>query len=208
MWLAPLNTVFVHVPKTGGNFLQSLLIENGLSEDEITTKGHQDGQHRFGIFGKMTDNKHQTVRDYQKKFGGEAWSEVEVLSIWRDPRERLVSQYLSPHHHVTPDGGIQPPCTYDESEFQRLVKRAKSTTQFLQTVEGNLPKSLSLIAFSDLRGDLEKFLTSKGHKLTIPQEKRNETSSRQLFSEMLDNKRILKIVERSHHMADFNLPGA
>lgn len=206
MWLPPLKTLFIHVPKTAGNFVQSFLIENGLSDDEITTVEHQDGHDRFGVLGKMTGHKHQDVRGYQKKFGRKAWSELEVLSIWRDPRERLVSLYLSPHRHVKANGKIVPPRTYDESGFEELVNNTKSTTQFLETRRGNLPKSLNLITFSNLHGDLERFLISKGHDLIIPQEKRNETASRQLFGEMLADKQILKIVERSHHMADFKLP--
>jgi hypothetical protein len=206
MWLPPLKTVFIHVPKTAGNFVQSFFIENGLSDEEITTLGHQDGHDRFGIVGKMTKSKHQSVRSYQKAFGRKAWSELEVLSIWRDPRDRLVSLYLSPHRHAEANGKIVPPRTYDKSEFEWLVNESKSTTQFLETRRGNLPKSLNLIAFSNLRGDLERFLISKGHEPAIPQEKRNETTSKQLFGEMLADKQILKIVERSHHMADFELP--
>lgn len=97
VFLDELGVVYLHLPKTGGNYVQSQFLSLGLSRDRKTLSGHQDGTHRFGIQGQFSADKHATLNEYKAAMGPEAFSQMEVVITWRHPIPRLVSLYLSPH---------------------------------------------------------------------------------------------------------------
>jgi len=205
MLINSLTTVFIHVPKTAGNYVQHFLISLGLTSETIETHAHHDGFHRFAIVGEYTSNKHQNLVDYQKRFNRKQWRSLSFLSIWRDPRERLISLYLSPHRYANSRGVVVAPQHYDLDDFEQVVKTYPSTTQKLRTRNRRLPRALTLLSFGNVKRDLEQFLDSKGYDLSAPVERRNPTTSRTLFNQMMEDDRIHRMVKRSHHWDDFNL---
>ena len=205
MFVETINTVFLHVPKTAGNYVSSVFLDSGLTTETMEVHPHQDGFHRFAIVGEKTSYKHQSLVDYQKRFDRKQWRSLHFLSIWRDPLERLISFYLSPHRFQR-QGVVVAPTDYDLDAFSEIVRTHPSTTQKLQTRTRRLPKNLTLLRFEHVRDDLEKFLDSKGYGLSTPVDVRNPTTSRVLFDQMMADDRVKRIVERSKHMADFNLP--
>lgn len=207
MWIEGINTVFIHVPKTAGNYVQSVFIKARLTKEvKELQAAHQDGFHRFAVVGDKTSNKHQNLVDYQKRFDRKQWRALNFLSVWRNPRDRLISLYLSPHLHLNSSGVVVPPTRFDLEEFKDVVKSYPSATQKLRTRTRRLPKRLTLINFESVRDDLESYLRSHGHEISAPLEVRNPTSSRELFDQMKEDDRIFRVVRRSHHMADFDLP--
>ena len=56
------KSIFIHIPKTGGNYIQTLFKINKMSIDSIV-KNHrdQDGIDRFDVNGILTEKKHQTI---------------------------------------------------------------------------------------------------------------------------------------------------
>lgn len=206
MLVDKINTVFVHVPKTGGNFIQKCFLGLGLTSEKMKVDGHQDGQNRFEIRGDLTESKHQSLETYFEKLGKNQAQNLTFLSVWRDPRERLVSLYLSPHRHIRGNGTLAPPTSYDLVEFEFLVSKAKSASQLIEVRQGELPESLYLLNFNELRQGFSAFLVSKGINEAIPTERVNPTTSRSLFEEMLGDDSVLEIVGNSHHVRDFHLP--
>src|ERR1043166_2731814 len=63
--------LFVHIHKTAGNSIQSIL--RRYSEDEIITpRAHQDGVERFGVRNpKYPIKKHSTLAEYRAALGEE-----------------------------------------------------------------------------------------------------------------------------------------
>ena len=58
------KSIFIHIPKTGGNTIQKHIFSKGKSLDEMKISGHQDGKDRFEVRGKFTSKKHMTLSEY------------------------------------------------------------------------------------------------------------------------------------------------
>ena len=86
--------IYLHVPKTGGNSIQNVLLP--FSDDRKTRSGHQDGIERFGISGPLTPRKHAVLEDYETASPGIS-KRMRVMVSIRHPFERAVSAYFSPH---------------------------------------------------------------------------------------------------------------
>ena len=85
--------IFIHIPKTGGNSIQTNL--EPYSDDKKTANQHQDGIERFGIKGRLTHKKHAPLWHYANLVKLEKFK---VVACKRHPVDRLVSYYFSPNH--------------------------------------------------------------------------------------------------------------
>lgn len=110
MLLNSVSAIFIHVPKTAGNFCQNIFLDLGLTSDYKTVSSHQDGHHRFEVRSERTKSKHQDLASYRDTLGA-AFVKYSVLVTLRDPVERLISLYLSPHRW------------YEEHVWSRLLLR-------------------------------------------------------------------------------------
>ncbi len=104
--------LFVHVPKTGGNSIQSILRK--YSEDQIVcATPHQDGIERFAVRNdRFNTEKHSTLTHYKNVLGAEVYHSLFRFSVIRNPWDMMISHYFSPHRGV---------CVWDRSKFIALV---------------------------------------------------------------------------------------
>jgi hypothetical protein len=88
--------LFVHIPKTAGNSIQNILRD--YSEDEIVATGGQDGLERFEVrsAGRKLE-KHSTLADYYRELGREQADALFKFACVRNPWDRMISYYFSPH---------------------------------------------------------------------------------------------------------------
>jgi hypothetical protein len=120
--------IFVHIPKTAGNALQSIL--SAYSEDTIVVNANKDGAHRFGLYSAYGTAKHSTLSDYFAALGPELfWSKRRFTCI-RNPWERAISFYFSPHqgYHI-----------WNRDKFIRMLDKIQPMTAFLRLSNATRP---------------------------------------------------------------------
>lgn len=91
------NFLFIHVPKTGGNSIQSVL--STYADDKITcVQPWQDGVERFEVRSeKHSTHKHSTAAEYRQAYGEYLYSQLFKFCTVRNPWDRCISHYFSPH---------------------------------------------------------------------------------------------------------------
>ncbi len=115
--------LFVHIPKTGGNSLQGLLKK--YSEDMIvSTAAHHDGIERFEVRNcNYPIKKHSTLSEYKNVLESELFDSLYKFAVIRNPYERMVSYYFSPHFSRD---------RWDREEFRGLVKKARTVRDYIR----------------------------------------------------------------------------
>src|SRR6266853_2331973 len=92
--------LFVHIPKTAGNSIQSILRD--YSEDEIVAlRGEQDGIERFGLRNpKYKIRKHSTLAEYRAALEKERFHGLYKFTCVRNPWDGMVSSDFRPTWHA------------------------------------------------------------------------------------------------------------
>ena len=89
------NFLFIHIPKTGGNSIQSYL--QHFSEDEITINKDQDGTERFGVRNNVYNTvKHTKLRGYKAVLPRDLYFSLYKFATIRNPWDRVASAFFSP----------------------------------------------------------------------------------------------------------------
>jgi hypothetical protein len=153
--------IFVHIPKTAGNALQSIL--SAYSEDIIIAGGNKDGIHRFGLYSTYGTAKHSTLADYFSALGPESfWSKRRFTCI-RNPWDRAISFYFSPHHghHA-----------WDRDKFIHMLDKIQPMTAFLRlpiTATGKISEQNLdfIIRYEQLHEDFSRLCDILGIKKKI-----------------------------------------
>src|SRR5947199_7305777 len=88
--------LFVHIPKTAGNSIQSVLRD--YSEDQIVAlRSEQDGIEHFGLHNpNYKIRKHSTLAEYRMALGDEQFRSLYKFACVRNPWDRMVSYYFTP----------------------------------------------------------------------------------------------------------------
>lgn len=180
--------LFVHIPKTGGNSIQQALID--YSEDRIVLANHfQDGVNRFGIYSpNIPSRKHSAINDYASMLDREIFNDIFKFSCVRNPWDRLISFYFSPHNGVK---------TWDRDMFISLVKRVRPMIDYLRVHNTGINRAKSsididyIIRYESLQDDFDAVCD----KLELPRRSlphRNK-SDHNYYSEYYDDA-LLKMV--------------
>ena len=178
--------LFVHIPKTGGNSIQSILAR--YSEDEIVRRPGQDGVERFGVVNpKYKLEKHSPLADYRAALGEEQFSRLYKFASVRNPWERMVSLYFTPRQ------GRQ----WDRHAFKKTILKALPASDYLRLEEAESDPFRNLdriIRFENLAGDFDAVCA----ELSIPAQPlpRYNKSEREHYSKYYDDELRALVAER------------
>jgi hypothetical protein len=153
--------IFLHVPKTGGSSI-ALALE-ALSDDRRITRVHHDGVNTFEIVGPVTPKKHATLADYESRLGA-AIAGYRIAVGCREPFERMISWYFSPHRWVyqQPDGAwSRREPRWDRKLFLRWLPKFAPAVDFLK-VHGTLRRPDWMIRYERLAEDFAAFAQNAG----------------------------------------------
>lgn len=182
--------LFIHIPKTAGNSIQGIL-KDYADEKVVCTAPHHDGVERFEIRADdSTITKHSTLLEYQHQFGAEVISKLFTFTCIRNPWDRMISFYFSPHRG---------PVSWNRRAFIDLVETVKPITNFISLNEDNMSNRNSFdninyyIRYENLEQDFEQVC----NLISIPffQLPRRNNSDRQNFLNYYD-KELIEIVAK------------
>jgi len=171
--------LFVHIPKTAGNSIQSVLRD--YSEDQIVAlRSEQDGIERFGLRNpNYKIRKHSTLAEYRMALGDEQFRSLYKFACVRNPWDRMVSYYFTP----TQQAG-----ELDRREFRKVISKALSVADYLRLDQGDDDPFANvdyIMRFENLVEDFRAVCTTLGIP-TVPLPQYNR-SSRERYSKYYDD---------------------
>jgi Sulfotransferase family len=171
--------LFVHIPKTAGNSIQSALRD--YSEDElIALRSEQDGVERFGLRNpKYKIKKHSTLAEYRTALGEAEFGGLYKFTCVRNPWDRMVSYYFTPTQKTE---------AWDKKKFRKIISKALSAADYLRLDDyeqdpfGNVD---FVMRFENLMDDFRTVCATLGiSPTTLPQYNR---SNRKHYSKYYDD---------------------
>lgn len=171
--------LFVHIPKTGGNSIQTVLRD--YSEDEIVAAHpHQDGVERFAVRNpKYQIKKHSPLIAYRDALGDEQFSKLYKFTCVRNPWDRMVSYYFTPGRQKK----------WNAQEFEALILETKSASEYLRLDKGDVDPFSNvdrIIRFEKLDEDFRSLCADLGiPPAALPRYNRSE---REHYSKYYDDK--------------------
>lgn len=124
------NFLFVHIPKTGGNSVQTVLKE--YSDDVVVTPlAGQDGVDRFELHNAQYPfSKHTPLWIYKQHLPQPVYSSLYTFATIRNPWDLMVSWYFSPHRGVR---------DWNRDAFLKLIDKVRRARWFLRESEPGSP---------------------------------------------------------------------
>lgn len=198
------NFLFIHVPKTGGNSIQSILSD--YSEDEIVaSEFYHDNKERFEISGIHPSlRKHSRIKDYRALLDRKLYDRLFKFSTIRNPWERLISLYFTPSSNRT---------DWSREIFLRLVERTDPVEQYIalpdslwSRVSGKVMAPIDrdldyLIRYENLDDDFRKVCVQSGlPEMSIPTFNK---SKRAHYSEYYDDALVDVIYKKFRQEIDW-----
>lgn len=147
--------LFVHIPKTGGNSIQRILLP--FSEDQIITIDKQDGKDRFEIQGRCTRHKHTTLADYHKQVPPALFDDLFKFCAVRNPWSRAISFYFTPRRWMM--RGMTP--FWSREEFLALLPQLTPMVDYLK-IAGRVHAMDGLVRLESLGQQLPALLQRVG----------------------------------------------
>ncbi|HEY9768585.1 MAG TPA: sulfotransferase family 2 domain-containing protein [Coleofasciculaceae cyanobacterium] len=127
--------LFIHVHKTGGNSIQSVLQQ--YSEDDLVDLSHSYKSQDFEVknYKLPSLRKHSTLRDYQQVLDEQTFKSLYKFACVRNPWERMMSFYFSPHRLGE---------KWSRERFIEVLEIVPSAMSILTTKQQTSQKSLFL----------------------------------------------------------------
>jgi hypothetical protein len=192
--------LFIHIPKTGGNSVQNVL--RAYSEDDIVRLNPlQDGLERFEVRNaRYPYHKHSSLAEYQSLLDPSLFADLYKFCCVRNPWDRLISFYFSPHRRVT---------EWSRDEFARLVADTPPMIAHLGDAGGDeaptrtSPAVNYVMRFERLQEDFDEVCRRLGiARGPLPHRNR---SRRGHYSEYYDSE--LRDLVAEHHAPDIECFG-
>jgi hypothetical protein len=140
------NWLFIHIPRTAGNSVQSVLAP--YSEDHFTQGAFQDGIDRFEVQGFYTGSKHFRLQDYAEAVPPEIFSNLFKFTVVRNPWARAISWFFIPIRWIS--AGRQP--RWSAREFRGDIEHMPSMARMLNV--NGIPGQMDLLLrFETLESD-------------------------------------------------------
>ncbi len=171
--------LFVHIPKTAGNSIQTALRD--YSEDQLVAlRKEQDGIERFGLRNpEYNIKKHSTLAEYRDALENEQFRSLYKFSCVRNPWDRMVSYYFTP---------TQSPETWDRKKFRKMISKIVSVADYLrldQDDEDPFTNVDYIMRFENLAEDFRTVCGKVGiSAATLP---RYNRSNREHYSKYYDD---------------------
>ncbi len=171
--------LFVHIPKTAGNSIQTALRD--YSEDQLVAlRKEQDGIERFGLRNPNYNiKKHSTLAEYRDALGNEQFRNLYKFTCVRNPWDRMVSYYFTP---------TQSPETWDRKKFRKMISKIISVADYLRLDEDEEDPFTNvdyIIRFENLAEDFRTVCEKVGiSAATLP---RYNRSNREHYSKYYDD---------------------
>jgi hypothetical protein len=171
--------LFVHIPKTAGNSIQSTLRD--YSEDQLVAlRKEQDGIERFGLRNpNYKIKKHSTLGEYRDALGDEQFRSLYKFTCVRNPWDRMISYYFTP---------TQSPENWDRKKFRDIISKAVSVADYLRLGPGEedpFANADYIIRFENLADDFCTVCGTLGiSPAALPQYNR---SNREHYSKYYDD---------------------
>jgi len=178
--------LFVHIPKTAGNSIQSTLRD--YSEDQLVAlRKEQDGIERFGLRNpNYKIKKHSTLCEYRDALGSEQFRSLYKFTCVRNPWDRMVSYYFTP---------TQSPETWDRKKFREIISKAVSVADYLRLDPGEEDPFANvdyILRFENLADDFRTDCGTLGiSPSTLP---RYNRSTREHYSKYYDDDELRELV--------------
>ncbi|HYD64521.1 sulfotransferase family 2 domain-containing protein [Azospirillum sp.] len=148
--------IYLHVPKTGGNSIQTVL--EPYSEDQrVVAESYQDGIDRFQVLGPRTPTKHATLADYHAVLGRGLAAYRRIISV-RHPFARAVSYYFSPNRWMRqePDGRwVTLEAVWNPDAFLDFLDKIAPIADFL-TLDGAVQDPGHVVRYENLAADFDR----------------------------------------------------
>ena len=171
--------LFVHIPKTAGNSIQSVLRD--YSEDELVAlRKEQDGIERFGLRNpRYKVKKHSTLSEYRDALEDEQFRNLYKFTCVRNPWDRMVSYYFTP---------TQNPETWNRKKFRGIISKVVSVADYLRLDNADIDPFANvdyIMRFENLADDFRAVCAAIGiSPPTLPQYNR---STRDHYSKYYDD---------------------
>jgi len=179
--------IYIHVPKTGGNSIQTSL--EPFSDDRRALNTHQDGIDRFNITGPTTSTKHMSLASYKAALGG--IDRYFVFFSARHPFRRVISGFFSPSNWARQNRSgtwkIHSP-VWNYTEFLAFAGRMRPIVSYVK-VDGEIYPADDVIRLESIAADYERITKALGIHGAAPLGHFNATADvhRQMESALRDN---------------------
>ena len=163
------NFIFIHVPKTGGNSIQDAL-RPFADDDFVIAHASQDGVERFGLKNPTYAElkKHSMLADYASALRPQL-SQFQLFATIRNPFDKLVSYYFSPHR-----GEVM----WDADQFAAVIKTVPPLEHYTELATGTQPvQRIRFLRFESLEEDFQNICAELGISASVLHH-RNKSNSR------------------------------
>lgn len=204
MILNDAKLIYLHIQKTGGNSISKLFYP--FSEDQITIRKHQDGVNRFGIRGKFTPRKHAYLTEYRDTMGS-AMDDYDIVISVRNPLDRAISMYFSPHNWHRKNGesweAVEP--FWSMNRFDLIVNKMCQMSDFLR-LDGKTQMPDYIINFDSMREDLISLSTKKNIPLNIDHlpHANQSAGTHEMMLQARQDRKVIELVQ-SRFQSDYEL---